>query len=61
MKRKHIEVEGCIVNILTGLRDRFGRRVTSISILPDDHYAGENIWRLRGCINNRVVQLKKKL
>lgn len=57
-KLKHIETEGCIVNIRTGLTDRTGRKVTSIEILPDDHYAGENIWRLRGCINNRVVQLK---
>ena len=61
MKLKHIEVEGCIVNIRTGLHDRFGNKVTSVEILPDDHYSGERIWRLRGCINNRVVQLKKKL
>jgi len=60
MKLKHIEVEGCIVNIRTGLHDRFGNKVTSVEILPDDHYKGERIWRLRGCINNRVVQLKKK-
>jgi len=59
MKLKHIEVEGCIVNITTGLSDRKGRKVTSIEILPDDHYTGEQIWRLRGSINNRVVQLKK--
>lgn len=60
MLLKHIEVEGCIENIRTGLKDSLNRKVTSIEILPDDHYAGENIWRLRGCINNRVVQLKKK-
>ena len=59
MKLKHIEVEGCIVNIREGLHDRRGRKVTSIEILPDDHYAGEQIWRLRGTVNNRVVQLKK--
>jgi hypothetical protein len=59
MMRKHIEVEGCIVNITTGLHDRNGRKVTSIEILPDDHYSGEPIWRLRGTINNRVIQLKK--
>jgi len=57
-KLKHIETEGCIVNIRTGLTDRKDRKVTSIEILPDDHYAGEKVWRLRGCINNRVVQLK---
>lgn len=60
-KLKHIEVDGCIVNIRTGLIDIKGRKVTSIEILPDDHYAGERIWRLRGCGNNRVIQLKKKL
>jgi len=61
MKLKHIEVEGCIVNIRTGLTDMKGRKVTSIEILPDDHFSGERIWRLIGSINNRVVQLKKKL
>jgi len=60
MKLKHIEVEGCVVNIRTGLTDRKGRKVTSIEILHDDHYCGEPIWRLYGSVNNRVVQLKKK-
>lgn len=60
-KLKHIEVEGCIINIRTGLIDRLGRRVTSIEILPDDHFSGEKIWRLYGSVNNRVVQLNKKL
>ena len=59
-KYKHIEVEGCIVNIRTDLRDRQGRKVTSVQIIPDDHYAGEQIWRLRGVHNNRIVQLNKK-
>ena len=59
-RTKHIEVEGCIVNIYEGLYDMQGRKVTAIEILPDDHYAGECIWRLRGKRNNRVVQLKKK-
>lgn len=61
MKLKHIEVEGCIVNIRTGLTDFKGRKVTSIEILADDHYSGEKIWRLRGCVNNRIIQLKKVL
>jgi hypothetical protein len=61
VKCKHIEVEGCIVNIREGLSDRKGRKVTSIEILPDDNYTGERIWRLRGCVNNRVVQLNKRL
>ena len=60
VKLKHIEIEGCIVNIRTGLLDRTGRKVTHIEILPDDHYAGDRIWRLRGCVNNRVIQLRKK-
>jgi len=58
MKLKHIEVEGCIVNIRTGLKDLKGRKVTSIEIIPDDRFAGEKVWRLRGCRNNRVVELK---
>ena len=56
---KHVEVEGCIVNIRTNLRDRLGRKVTSIEILADDHYVGEQVWKLYGSINNKVVQLKK--
>ena len=59
MKMKHIEVEGCIVNIYTGLRDRFGRKVTTIEIIPDK-YAGESEWKLIGKSINRVVQLKTK-
>lgn len=61
MKLKHIETEGCIVNIRTGLEDMKGRKVTSIEILPDDHFSGERIWRLIGSVNNRVVQLKRRL
>lgn len=57
----HIEAEGCIVNIREGLYDRLGRPVTSVEVIPDDHYIGERIWRLRGTRNNRVVRLKKRL
>ena len=60
MKTKHIETDGCIVNIRTGLTDRIGRKVTSIEILPDDHYVGEPVWRLYGSKTNRVVQIKGK-
>jgi hypothetical protein len=56
---KHIEAEGCIINIREGLQDVKGRKVTSIEILPDDHFVGENKWKLYGTINNRVVQLQK--
>lgn len=58
---RHIEVEGAIVNIREGLTDSHGRTVTSVEIIPDDHYVGEQIWRLRGVRNNRIVQLKKHL
>ena len=61
MKLKHIEVEGCIINIREGLHDFKGRKVTSIEILPDDHFAGEPKWKLiLGKYNQRVIQLKKK-
>jgi len=56
---KHIEVDGCVVNIRTGLHDNKGRRVTSVEIIPDDRFAGERVWRLYGTRNNRVVELKK--
>lgn len=60
VKLKHIEVEGAIVNIRQGLRDKQGRKVTSIEILPDDHYTGEKIWKTYPHVRNvRVVQLKK--
>ena len=54
----HLEVDGCIVNIRQGLKDRLGRKVTSIEIKPDEHYSGEPKWKLLGTRNNRVVQLK---
>jgi len=58
-KLKHIEVEGCIVNIRTGLTDTRGRKVTHVEILPDN-YAGEPKWKVSGNRNNRVIQLKTK-
>lgn len=36
----HIETEGCVVNIHVGLTDAQGRRVTAISISPDDEARG---------------------
>ncbi len=61
MKLKHIEAEGCVVNIRQGLYDREGRKVTSIEILPDDHYAGEQIWKVSPNVRNvRVIQTKKR-
>ena len=59
-KLKHIEVEGAIVNIREGLTDLKGRKVTSIEILPDDHYAGEKIWKTVPKVYNvRVIQTNK--
>lgn len=60
VKLKHLEVDGAVINIRTGLRDRRGRKVTSVEILPDDHYAGEKPWRvIPGKHNTRIVQLKR--
>lgn len=56
----HCEVEGAIINIREGLYDLKGRKVTSVSIVPDDRYAGEPIWKTIPHVHNiRVVQLKK--
>jgi hypothetical protein len=49
----HIETEGGIVNVRVGLRDRDGRPVTSVEIIPDQ-YAGET-WELDGYRNNRLL------
>jgi len=60
----HCEVDGCIVNIRTGLSEhRTGRTVTSVEVICDD-YAGEPKWRINGMgkkyANVRVIQLKGK-
>ena len=59
-KSKHIEVEGCIVNIRTGLHDSAGHKVTSVEVICDQ-YAGEPKWSLPDLsdartFNVRVVQ-----
>ena len=57
----HCEVEGAIINIREGLHDTKGRSVTSVEILPDDHCAGEPIWKTVPKVRNvRLVQLKKR-
>jgi len=56
---QHIEAEGCIVNIQEGLTDYKGRKVTSVSIIPDDRYSGEKIWELKGYAYSRVIQTDK--
>ena len=56
----HCEVEGAVINIREGLHDMAGRKVTSVEIIPDDHYAGEPIWKTIPKVRNvRIVQLKK--
>jgi len=57
----HCEVEGAVINIREGLHDVTGRKVTSVELIPDDHYAGERIWRLKPNVRHiRIVQLKKR-
>lgn len=56
---QHIEAEGCIVNIQEGLHDYMGKKVTAITIIPDDRFAGEKVWELKGHSHNRVVQTGK--
>lgn len=53
----HVETELGIVNIRTGLRDRRGRRVESIQVLPsgDDPHKKVVRW---GKHNTRLVELK---
>lgn len=53
----HIEADGCVINIREGLIDIKGRKVTSITVQPDE-YAGEKKWKLSGFHNIRVIQLK---
>lgn len=51
-KLRHIEIEGCIVNIRENLHDLKSREVTSIEIVPDDG------WELDGTSNNRVIKIR---
>ena len=57
-KTYHLEVEGAIINIQVGFFDRFGRRVTAVSIIPDNQIPGQPVWRLLVYSNNRILQLK---
>lgn len=50
----HVETALGIVNIRTGLHDRFGRRVEAVSMIPNE-YEGEPVVRIVG---NRFVELK---
>ncbi len=57
----HCEVEGAVINIREGLHDTKGRNVTSVEIIPDDHYAGEPIWKTVPRVHNvRLIQLKTR-
>lgn len=52
----HIETEGAIVNIRTGLGDSEGRKVTAVEVLADDASRGGN-WHLDGSVNTRLIQV----
>ncbi|MBA7561174.1 hypothetical protein ES695_16290 [Candidatus Atribacteria bacterium 1244-E10-H5-B2] len=54
----HSKFESAIINVSEGLYDRCGRKVTEVSIIPDDGFLGEPVWHLLGQSNNRIVQLK---
>lgn len=56
----HCEVEGAVINIKEGLHSMAGEKVTHVEILPDDHYAGERMWKVTPKVYNiRIVQMKK--
>lgn len=57
-KAYHLEVEGAIINVREGLYDRQGRKVTEVSIIPDNQIPDKPVWKLLGYAHNRVVQLK---
>ena len=40
----HIEVDGVLINIMTGLRNIDGQKVTTIRVNPDQ-YAGDPQWK----------------
>lgn len=54
----HIETDLGIVNVSVGLRDRRGRTVTHIEVLPDE-IVGEPAILRRGPANVTLVQAKK--
>ena len=54
----HIETELGIVNIYVGLCDRFGRKVESVEVIPDN-FAGEPKVRLIPHKRLRMIQNKK--
>lgn len=56
-KTYHLKFKGAIINITEGLFDRYGRKVTEVSIIPYDVSDG-SVWHLLGQSNNRIVQLK---
>ena len=56
----HCEVEGAVINIREGLHSMAGQKVTSVEIIPDDHYVGERMWKtIPKVYNVRIVQMKK--
>jgi hypothetical protein len=56
--RLHIELPGCIVNVVVGLTDRLGRQVTRVSISADDETRSpdENGYYWRDAGDGRVIR-----
>lgn len=54
----HIETDLGIINIHVNLRDRLGRKVENISIIPD-RYCGDQEVKVVPHRNLRLIQLKK--
>ena len=54
-----VEAENCVINITENLTDRYGRKVVSITVSPDN-YVGEPYHRRFGLYNTRVITMKHK-
>ena len=48
---EHLERSGCIINIREGLFNQVGKKVTSITIVPDPG------WSLEGAYNSKVIEV----
>lgn len=54
----HVETPNGIVNIFTGLHDKFGRDVDTVEVIPDN-YPGERPVRISGGRYTRLIRLKR--
>ena len=55
----HVETPNGIVNIRTGLHDRFGREVDSIEVIPSNYSGERKVIRSIGG-NTRLIRLKTR-